>query len=67
MCIRDRRNTLGFDNMNDRPILGTTKWTKYEIEMDVPVDSIYITFGYLLKGGGIAWADDFTIETVRVK
>ena len=58
------RNTLGFDNMNDRPILGTQDWAQYAIEMEVPVTSKYITFGYLLKGGGIAWADDYAIETI---
>ena len=59
------RNTVGFDNMDSRPILGTTDWTQYEIEMDVPDNSVYITFGVLLKGGGIAWADDFAIESIE--
>ena len=59
------RNVVGFDNMNSRPILGTKEWTQYKIEMEVPENSTYITFGVLLKGGGIAWADDFAIETIE--
>jgi hypothetical protein len=33
---------LGFDNMNDRPIQGTTDWQKYEIVLDVPDSSAAI-------------------------
>jgi hypothetical protein len=30
---------LGFDNMRNRPITGTTDWSKYEIVLDVPEKS----------------------------
>lgn len=60
-----KRNTVGFDNMSDRPILGATPWTEYQIDMEVPDSAIEITFGVLLKGGGIAWADDFKLEVIE--
>ena len=30
---------LGFDNMHDRPIIGTTEWTKSQIVLNVPAES----------------------------
>ena len=44
----DGANTkiLSFDNMDSRPVRGTTSWTRYEIVLDVPADSIDIAFGF---------------------
>jgi hypothetical protein len=53
---------LGLDNMQNRPIKRTTGWTKYEIVLEVPVDSIALTFGVVLAGKGEVWADDLRIE-----
>ncbi len=43
---------LGFDNMQDRPIIGNSDWTKCEIVMDVPMESITLKFGALISGTG---------------
>lgn len=56
---------LGFDNMNDRRILGTTTWTKYEIILDVPEESKNIGYGILLSGTGKMWVDDIKFEIVE--
>jgi hypothetical protein len=56
---------LGFDNMQDRPIKGTTGWKKYEIVLDVPGNSHAIAYGVLLSGPGTVWLDDMTFEVVR--
>jgi hypothetical protein len=48
--------------MQNRPIKRTTGWTKYEIVLEVPVDSIALTFGVVLAGKGEVWADDLRIE-----
>lgn len=32
-------DVLQFDNMNNRPITGTTNWNRYEIILDVPLQS----------------------------
>lgn len=55
---------LGFDNMQNRPITGTTGWTKYEVVLDVPETSVNIAFGLLLRGAGRAWVDNFQFEVV---
>jgi len=55
---------LSFDNMGNRPIRGTTDWTKYEIVLDVPVNTCDIAFGVFLIGGGQIWFDSFTFEIV---
>ncbi len=57
---------LSFDNMNARPIKGTLDWKKYEIVLDIPAESKYITFGILLNGPGQAWIDGFHFEEVSL-
>ena len=55
---------LEFDNMQDRPITGTSDWQRYEIVLDVPAESLAISFGILLFGGGRVWLDDLQFEEV---
>ena len=55
---------LGFDNMFNRSIKGTTGWQKYEIVLDVPTDAKYISFGVLLNGPGTVLLDDMNFEIV---
>ena len=56
--------TVGFDNMADRIIGGTTDWKEYQIVLDVPKAAQSIFFGLLLSGEGKAWIDDAQIQTV---
>ncbi len=58
------QQSLSFDNMGDRPIKGTTGWTKYEIVLDVPSNASLIAYGALLDGTGQIWFDNITIEIV---
>jgi hypothetical protein len=46
---------LSFDNMQNRPIRGTTDWRPCEVILDVPANSVTISFGLLLDGPGQAW------------
>ncbi len=55
---------LSFDNMNDRPIVGNSDWVKYEIVLDVPVNSSEISFGVFLDGKGQIWFDKMEIKVV---
>lgn len=55
---------LGFDNMQNRPIKGTTAWQNYEVVLDVPQESVAIAFGILLRGTGQAWLSDVHFEEV---
>lgn len=56
--------TLSFDNMQNRPIKGTTNWKNYSIVLDVPENSAGIYYGILLDGRGQALVDGLQIETV---
>ncbi|MBU3820615.1 hypothetical protein KO566_00970 [Flavobacteriaceae bacterium XHP0103] len=60
-----RGEVLSFDNMGDRPIKGTTSWTKYEIILEVPKTATNISYGVLMSGTGIALIDDFKFEIVN--
>lgn len=56
--------SLAFDNMQDRPIRGTTDWAPYSVVLDVPDRAQAIAFGVLLNGAGSTWVDDFDFEVV---
>lgn len=53
-----------FDDMEHRPVIGTTGWTENEIIPDVPPDASLISFGALLRQAGQVWADGFRPEVV---
>ena len=55
---------LGFDNMQDRPIVGTIKRAKSQIVLDVPAKSSKIAYGVLLAGEGQVWFDGIEIDVV---
>jgi hypothetical protein len=55
-------NTLAFDNMQDRPIVGTAPAAPFEVTLDVPADAADIAFGILLDGGGRV---DFTALSLQ--
>jgi len=53
-----------FDNMQNRPITGTTDWKQYDVVLDVPRDAVTLHFGILHQGGGLAWFDGASLKTV---
>jgi hypothetical protein len=55
---------LAFDNMDNRPLSGTTGWTRCEIVLDVPAEAQAIAFGFFLSGPGEVWADAFKLDVV---
>jgi hypothetical protein len=55
---------LGFDNMQSRPIRGTTDWTEYRVVVDVPPGAVYLAFGVLLEGPGSVWIDEVRLGEV---
>ncbi len=59
------KQQLGFDNMQDRAIKGTTDWKKYDIVLDVPANSKSINYGVLLSGQGEVWFDNFQLNEVE--
>jgi len=61
-----KKELLGFDNMQQRPITGTTGWARYQVVLDVPEESVHVAFGFLLAGSGQIWAADLHLDTVSV-
>lgn len=55
---------LGFDNMNDRAIKGTSDWAQFHVVLDVPDTAEQFFYGCLLVGKGKVWVDDLAIEEV---
>lgn len=55
---------LGFDNMEDRPIKGTSDWQKYEVVLDVKDKATNVAFGILLAGAGEVWINSANFEVV---
>lgn len=56
---------LAFDNMSNRPsIRGNQPWGQVDVVLDIPSESKLISFGVLLKGEGMVWIDDSSIEPV---
>jgi len=60
----EKEKSLAFDNMQKRPIKGTTAWKKYEIVLDAPENSTGFAFGVLQSGPGEVWLDDLKFEVV---
>jgi len=55
---------LAFDNMRQRPILGTNDWTHHAIVLDVAEEAEEIIFGILLSLEGQVWMADVALDTV---
>ena len=60
----DPPQTLAFDNMRDRPIMGSREWTRYDVVLDVRRDATRIFFGILLHGQGTVWLSGVSFEAV---
>lgn len=60
----DTRKTVAMDNMHNRPIIGSTDWTKYSLVLDIPYDATYIYYGAILSGNGKLWIDGISFEEV---
>lgn len=56
--------TLVIDNMQSRPIKGSTGWSQYQIVLDVAPEAKGIAFGIILDGPGAVWIDDIKFEVV---
>lgn len=59
-----KQEPLAFDNMQGRPITGTTDWTNYEIVLDVPNNASQLAYGVLLESSGQVWFENLTFEIV---
>ena len=64
MRVDTDRGAVALDNMDNRPVQGTTDWKMYSIVLDVPTAAAKIVFGPILGGKGQLWADDFKLDIV---
>ena len=64
MCVDGIRRMLGFDNMMNRAVKGTTDWKQFEVVLDIPAEAVNIVFGTLIAGKGQVWVDDLKLEIV---
>jgi hypothetical protein len=58
------REVLAFDNMQSRPIKGTTDWKRYDVVLDVDKNASGIAFGILLGETGVVWLSGVRFEVV---
>jgi len=56
--------TLKLDNMQGRPIVGTTEWNHYSCVLDVPENAGILNIGVLLCGKGQVWLDNVSFQEV---
>jgi hypothetical protein len=64
MRVDRGKDMVAFDNMQDRPIKGTSDWRRYHVVLDVPPDSTGIAFGILLDGTGKVWLSGTKFDVV---
>jgi hypothetical protein len=64
MRVDKEHEMLEFDNMQDRPIKGTSDWRTYDVVLDVPQGATGIAFGILLCGPGRVWLSGTKFEVV---
>jgi len=64
MRIDRAKESVAFDNMQNRPITGTQGWTQHSIVLDVDPNATGVAFGILLSGKGAVWIDDLAFEVV---
>ncbi len=56
--------TLKLDNMQNRPIIGSSEWNYYTCVLDVPRETEIINIGILLSGKGQVWIDHASFQEV---
>lgn len=64
MRVDQGKDMVAFDNMQGRPIKGTTDWQRYDVVLDVPQDATGISFGILLAGTGEVWLSATKFDVV---
>lgn len=57
-------SALKLDNMQTRPIVGTTEWNHYSCVLDVPENAAIINIGVLMFGSGQVWLDNIGFQEV---
>lgn len=56
---------MAFDNMQNRPLRGTTSFQWYSVVLDVPAEAERLTFGVLLHGPGAVFIREIAFGEVE--
>jgi hypothetical protein len=56
---------LAFDNMEDRPVKGTTDWHSAAVILDVPPGAKRIRIGFMQAGAGQSWFSNCALDTMK--
>jgi hypothetical protein len=64
MRVDDSSHSVAFDNMQNRPIKGTSDWHNYSVVLDVPQNATGIFYGILLTRSGNVWLNSAKFEIV---
>jgi hypothetical protein len=67
MRVDKGKESVAFDNMQNRPIKGTSGWQQYSVVLDVPQNATGIFFGVLLSGTGAVWMNSVKVESVGLE
>ena len=57
----DRNETLQFNNMQQKGIVGTHDWKEYSVTLPLPENAKTILIGAIHSGKGKLWVDDFQV------
>ncbi len=61
---QERGQMLGFDNMQNRAVKGTTDWQEASVVLDVPAGASALAYGFFVSGGGKMWVNGQRMEVV---
>jgi hypothetical protein len=64
MRVDGKESVLAFDNMQNRPLRGTTSFQWYSVVLDVPLEAERVTFGVLLHGPGAVFIRELHFDEV---
>src|SRR5262249_18322168 len=64
MRVDKGKESVAFDNMQDRPIKGSNGWREYAVGLDVAQNSSGIFFGVLRSGCGAVWMKNVKVKSV---
>lgn len=64
MRIDEGTKTVAFDNMQNRPLKGTSDWRKYDVVLDVSGSATTVNMGILLSAKGAVWMAGAQFEPV---
>ncbi|MBI4623340.1 MAG: hypothetical protein HY736_09000 [Verrucomicrobia bacterium] len=61
---QERGQMLGFDNMDNRAVKGSSDWQEASVVLDVPAGASALAYGFFVHGGGMMWVNGQTIQEV---